>query len=205
MESRIPNDFVKRGILYYAENEDDKARALQVLARAYRRALPKDRYQFNDINHYFVKFYCRYLVNYRQDPGKVQQDYAKLRIELMEKDDPEYLKSYSVLEDKKHLEELLFSYYNIGRIRNQVSHGLSGVSAYPGQRKLRKENNNIRGLRDATEHFIQQYDAAKAKIKDQKPSAVMVNAEELKSFAFSQPKNSDRQKGRKHKYHVQSS
>ena len=184
MESRIPNDFVKRGILYYAESEQDKEQATEILAREYRSARPRDRYQFNDIDHYFVKFYGRSQINFRQNPKKVQQEYAKYRIEQIGKDDPAFLKTYSVLEDDMHLEELLFSYYSIGPIRNQVSHGRSETRVYPGQRKLRKENNNIRGLKDATDHFIQQYDAAKEKIKDKKPAVVTITNEELKAKAY---------------------
>ena len=186
VESRIPYDFVKRGILYYAETENDIDRAFHVLKKAYRRVLPKDRYQFNDLNHYFIKFYGRYLINYRQDPAKVQQDYAKFRVGLVGNDDPEHLNTYSLLEEKEDLEELLFSYYNIGRIRNQVSHGISGLSVYPGQRKLRKINDNVRILSEAVEYFIQQYDAAKAKVKDKKALPLTITIGELKDHMFSQ-------------------
>ena len=189
VESRIPDDFVKRGILYYAENENDISRTYNVLKKAYRRAIPKDRYQFNNLNHYFIKFYGRSMINYRQDPAKVQQDYAKYRVALLGNDDPAHLSAYSLMEGKEALEELLFSYYNIGRIRNQVSHGISGVSVYPGQRKLRKVNDNVRILSEAVEYFIQQYDAAKMKIKDKKVSPLTITIGELKDHIFSEKTN----------------
>lgn len=186
VESRIPDDFVKHGVLYYAENENDIERALNVLKKAYKRVLPKDKYQFNNLNHYFIKFYGRHLINYRQDPAKVQQDYAKSRVAMVGNDDPEQLRTYSLLEDKEALEELLFSYYNIGRIRNQVSHGLSGVTVYPGQRKLRKVNDNVRMLSESVEYFILQYDAAKAKMKDKAVIPLTVTIGDLKDHIFSQ-------------------
>lgn len=189
VESRVPDDFVKQGILYYAENEKDIDRAFHVLKKAYGKVLPKDRYQFNNLNHYFVKFYGRHLINYRQDPAKVQQDYAKFRVAQVGNSDPAYLSTYSLLEEKEDLEELLFSYYNIGRIRNQVSHGISGVSVYPGQRKLRKMNDNVRMLSEAVEYFIQRYDAAKMKIKDKTVSPLTITIEDLKNHIFSRKSN----------------
>jgi hypothetical protein len=185
VESRVPDDFVKRGVLYYAENEKDIDHAFHVFKKAYRKVLPKDRYQFNNLNHYFIKFYGRHLINFRQDPAKVQQDYAKFRVAQVENSDPAHLRTYSLVEEKEELEELLFSYYNIGRIRNQVSHGISGVSVYPGQRKLRKTNDNVRILSEAVEYFIQRYDAAKVKIKDKTVSPLTITIEDLKNHIFS--------------------
>lgn len=195
VESRIPDDFVKRGVLYYAENVNDIDRALDVLEKVYRRALPKDRYQFNNLNHYFIKFYGRNLINYRQDPAKVQQDYARFRVGQVGNVDPANLGTYSLLQEKEDLEELLFSYYNIGRIRNQVSHGISGMSVYPGQRKMRKVNDNVRMLCEAVEYFIQRYDAAKVKIKDKEVSPLTITNEELKNYFFSRK---SKENGKKH-------
>lgn len=186
VESRIPDDFVKRGILYYAENPNDIDRALAVLKKEYRRVLPKDRYLFNNLSHYFIKDYGRHQINYRQDPAKVRQDYAKSRVARLGQDDPACMRTYSLLEDKEVLEELLFSYYNIGRIRNQVSHGDSGVNVYPGQRKLRRVNDNVRMLREAVDYFIQRYDTAKAHINGKKVSPLTITTEELKNHVFSQ-------------------
>jgi hypothetical protein len=189
VESRIPDDFVKRGVLYYAENDRDIDRAFDVLKKAYGRTHPKERYQFNNINHYFIKTYGRNDINYRQDPAKVYQDYSKARVALVGVDDPAHLRAYSLLEDKTVLEELLFSYYNIGRIRNQVSHGDSGVSIYPGQRKSRNVNVNVRMLREAVEYFIQRYDVAKEQMRDKTATPRMISNEELKESFFRQKAN----------------
>lgn len=199
LESRIPRDFVKKGVLYYAENEEDRELAIKLLCDIYCDAMPKDRYQFNDINHFFIKFYCRRMVNYNQDAIKIQQDYAKLRAGMIEKDDPKFLRAYSLLEDKEELEELIFAYACVGQIRNQVSHGKSGVKKYPGQRKLRKENDNIRMIKDAVDYFIQQYDEAKRKIKGKEAVILTITGDDVKERAAKNRK-SHYHKNNKHKY-----
>ena len=97
------------------------------------------------------------------------------------------MNTYSLVDENKDLEELLFSYYNIGRIRNQVSHGVSGVNIYPGQRRLRKENDNVRMLSDAVEHFIQQYDLVKEKIKNKDTTVLTITNEDLRDYMYSRP------------------
>lgn len=180
IESRIPNDFVNRGILYYAKNEEDKAEALEVIVNEYNRTLPKDRYQFNDINHYFIKFYGRRLINNRQNPTKVQQDFAKMRADFTEQESEGVLKSYSLLADRDELEELIFAYSSLGGIRNQVSHGKSGLKKYPGQRTISKENENIRAVKEAVDYFIQQYGAAKEKLEGAEFTVVTIEGDEVR-------------------------
>lgn len=192
IESRIPTDFVKRGVLFYASNAEEKDAMMKAFANEYWRTQPKDRYKFRDLNHFFIKFYGRFLMNYRQSSTKVLQDYAQLRVGQLDKPHPKLVKACSLVEDKAALEELLFSYYYIGDVRNKVSHGLSGEKKYPGQRMLEKENENVALLNKAIEYFIQQYDIVRKMIDGKEFTNLIITEAELDKYAYANRQNNFR-------------
>lgn len=195
IESRIPRDFVNRGILYYARNKEDKKSAMKLFNDEFSMAARRTQYQFRDMDHYFIKVYGRFLVNAKQSQSQMQQCYAQLRIGELERDNPKLMKAYSQITDVKVLEELLYAYYYIGPIRNLVSHGNNGEKQYPWQRLMHKESNTVRLMKEAIDHFIFVYDAVKKELNDSSFEIEKITGQELRQYNFeNKPKYNSKSK-----------
>ncbi len=192
IESHIPADFVHKGVFYYANNDEEKVKMLEMLNEEYWRRPPKDRYMFRDIEHYFVKFYGRHLVNYKQGPLKVLEDYAKIRIGELTREDSRLIQAYSIVENKEKLEELLYAYYYIGNIRNKVSHSVNSDSRFGNKRDVNKDNENIEKLNEAIEYFIDQYDGIQEELAGKEYSPCLVDQKEMMDYIHSHRRENNR-------------
>lgn len=182
IESWIPEDMVKKGIYYYAQNEDDIKALLEKMNLIYWNTLPKDRWTYNDLDHYLIKFFGRSEINYRQPKDKVAQDFAKFKVAQIDGFSKEFSKAYSNLNDDNMLYELLYSYYTIGNLRNQVSHALA--NDMPQQ--------NLETLKDITigdelktelERFLKLYKAACEKTKaNGKVNSIVLTPDRLRAY-----------------------
>ena len=60
VEAKAPEDFVNRGIYYYADSEETKEKAVKILGTILYDLKPHEKYKVEqDISHYFIKFYGR--------------------------------------------------------------------------------------------------------------------------------------------------
>ena len=147
---------------------------------------------FRDIEHYFVKFYGRHLVNYKQGPLKVLEDYAKIRIGELTREDSRLIQAYSIVENKEKLEELLYAYYYIGNIRNKVSHSVNSDSRFGNKRDVNKDNENIEKLNEAIEYFIDQYDGIQEELAGKEYSPCLVDQTEMMDYIHSHRRENNR-------------
>ena len=122
IESKIPDDMVKRGIYYYARDEKDVEDYLQKVNDLYWKEQFKMRWSFNEVNHYFIKLYGRFAIDSKQKPELVAKDYANFRIEVLKCNREDIAKAYSDLNNDKFLFDLLYAYYIFGKVRNKVNH-----------------------------------------------------------------------------------
>ncbi|MBQ0065262.1 MAG: TM1812 family CRISPR-associated protein [Firmicutes bacterium] len=179
IESRIPIDFVQNGILYYANSEEQKQTFFEVMNQLYWKAIPKDRYQFNAINHYFIKFYRRQKV-YQKGSTDIVSDYATMRINDMVNPDLR-LKTFTAYQGpKENLIQLYISYLRISDMRNQISHAMN----------LSEDTNdlkeNINFLVSSIFEFVQLYEDIK-KDCDTKCSPVIVSNQEFEDYHYANP------------------
>ncbi len=63
LESKMPEEFVRRGILYYCSKSDDKNEIIKKLVKIRNGMNKKDRYVLNNVDHYFIKNYQKALDN----------------------------------------------------------------------------------------------------------------------------------------------
>lgn len=124
IESKVPEDIVKRGIYYYARTGEDIFKLKKEFNYLYWTETAKMRWAFNDIEHYFIKSYGRSCLDFRQKPDLVARDYAHLRIDALHGRTEDILPAYSELCNDDLLYELLLGYYRIGNLRNQVNHAI---------------------------------------------------------------------------------
>ena len=124
IESKVPGDMVKRGIYYYARNEEDIKALMNAFNLLYWNESSKMRWAFGDIEHYFIKSYGRSFLDFRQKPDMVAKDFARLKIDALRGGTEDILPAYSQLDNDDLLYELLLGYYRIGNLRNQVNHAV---------------------------------------------------------------------------------
>lgn len=124
IESKVPDDMVERGIYYYAKNKNDIEDFLKHLNVQYWNEQIKMRWVFNDVNHYFIKNYGRFAIDNRQKPDFVAKDFAHFKVEVLKGENKDVAKAYSDLNNDNLLEDLFYSYYRIGYLRNQVNHAV---------------------------------------------------------------------------------
>ena len=169
IESKVPEDMIRRGIYYYAQHEGDIKKMMRAFNVIYWNEPARMRYSFNDLEHYFIKFYGRFALDYRQKPDAVARDYAQLRVDLLNGPQGDIPRAFSNLRDRELLFELLYNYYTIGNLRNQVNHASVDRAAIVADETVERKDIRI-DLHTALDKFIKLYDTAcrKTKENDQK-------------------------------------
>lgn len=182
VESQIPEDMAKRGVYYYAQTEKDISALLENFNVHYWNEVPKNRYQFENVAHYFVKSYGRSMIGYSRDKDKLTREFTRLRIrELYDADG--MIKAYSNLHDDAVLYELLYSYYKIGLIRNQVCHAIPPREAMENGEEL-MPSSNLSSLRESLWKFFRLYEAVLKKLSPKDPKPLVLDDNDFKTYRF---------------------
>ena len=174
VESRAPQDFVSKGIFYYASTENEREEAVEHFGKAYAAFRPFERYRMRDMSHYFVKSYRRDKMP-RFGSGKSRQKgYADFRVSLIDTDDPEYLPAKTAVDDTEALRELLFAYYYLGDVRNVTNHAAAGESDDDMRLIVEEADMSFRMnlITQSVEYFIRCYDRVCAMLPEE-PAAVL--------------------------------
>lgn len=182
IESKVPEDMVKRGIYYYALNEDDINNLMEDINVAYWSESAKSRWTYSDIDHYFIKNYGRFLIDYRQSPDMVSKDFTRLKIKTLH-EETGILKAYSELNNDDLLYEVLLSYYRIGNLRNQINHAIVEEPNMDNAESLnRKDNRTL--LDEELTKFIGLYTSAcKKTVKQHEP--LLLTADKFRAYSRS--------------------
>lgn len=77
----------------------------------------------DDLDHYFIKNYDRAAARLsgHKDEDR-HQVYASLRANSIENPDPAKINSHTVCSSTGTVQNVLYSYYLIGEVRNKISH-----------------------------------------------------------------------------------
>ena len=183
IESRIPSDLVFKGILYYADDEESKAAAMEEFCRLYYASPGKMRYSFDDLDHYFIKYYGRDKVNHRQSAEQRNNEYAALRAECVTQGHEGMIREKSRLAGKPELlREVLEAYYAIAPLRNMINHAMSRRRDLDLDNiNVDEENERLAMLNNAITRFINAYEAAlEAREPGEKP--VRIRSGEFRDY-----------------------
>lgn len=181
IESRMPAEMVKRGIFYPAENEQEKMAYVKAMNFHYWDSLEKDRYIFNDLEHYFIKFYGRFGVNYRERRTDKTAEYTLRRIEQVfgGNVDKGLLPAHSLVKDKELLAMVLDKYYRLSNVRNMINHAISDNNAADlSESKIWNDVGCM--IRD----FIETYERALDTIAGQSCIQSKITTDEFKDYAY---------------------
>ena len=159
IESKVPEDMVKRGIYYYARNDEDISAFMKELNNLYWLETSKMRWIYSDIEHCFIKFYGRSGLDYRQKLDAISRDYARLRIDAIYGKADGVLKAYSELGNDDLLYELFLEYYRLGNLRNQINHAIVEEPNMDSDELVQRKDNRDE-LRRELKIFIGLYNSA---------------------------------------------
>lgn len=188
IESRLPQNMVDSGIFYYAKDEESKKKFMEEINLLYWDYSPKDRWNFNDMAHYFIKYYGRTQIRSRKNFNSKdrQKDFTQYRLDELDGKAEQLELAYSILNERRDLlEDVLYTYYHLGEIRNLINHAVVDENADIRSVDITKENENMSILRDGIERFIKAYEAARAYISEEikEPASVLqISQDEVKEY-----------------------
>ena len=184
IESRVPDDIVKRGIYYYAQTEDDMEKFMSALNILYWNEVSKMRWSYNHPDHYFLKYYGRFAIDYRQDRDRQSADYARLRVDAARGRTEAILSAYSDLEDENLLYSLLYNYYKIGYIRNTVNHAEYDTNEKVSRDSITNHRDTRKILSEVIGIFISLYSMATEELTGPSKS-IPLTSQRLKAYVRS--------------------
>ena len=185
IESRLPTDMMNRGLFYYAINAETKQAALEEMNKLYWSYLPKDRWTFNDLPHFFIKYYGKNQMKRNPASKDRQKDFTEYRIRELDGEAEGVIKAYSILnENRKELSDLLYAYYVLGDVRNKINHA-EAKSSEGETIDIHAVSENIRLLKEGVDLFVKTFEAARAKANEVHLESVetwQIAPEELKEY-----------------------
>ncbi len=82
----------------------------------------------------------RNRLDLRKKPDVLAADYARLRVNALYGKVKELLPAFSQMNDDSLLYELLYSYYRIGNLRNQVNHAITDMASVEKESSIRRKD-----------------------------------------------------------------
>jgi len=185
IESRAPADFVNKGFYYYSNSPTCSEQVISVLGQIYFDLKPFERYKFDDICHYYVKFYNRRLVTHKDDSKAYQMDYARQRVSELQTEDPEMIKAHTIVRDKDMLRNLLFSYYYVGDVRNATNHAIEEFSGFSSIMSDSDVGERMNLISQSINYFIHCYDLVAASVADagDSPDVDIVDLDKIVAYS----------------------
>ena len=141
----------------------------------------KDRYQFDDMSHYYVKFYRRREAYQKKNNNNQIETYVDIRLDEIYEENAK-IHSYTKFNGKRPVfKEFLLAYLRIGNIRNQISHAQE-VEVGQGKVDLRARSEKIRILEESISEFVGLYEKVRTGIKKNEYNEFMVSPEEFYEY-----------------------
>ena len=185
IESRAPDDLVKRGIFYYLSDEADRDQVVRIFGEIYYNLKIFEKYKLDDINHYFIKFYGRGRVDRMGNPtgNAYQRLYTKTRMSDLETDDDDIIRAHTNCTDTESLRNLLYAYYVLGDVRNQTNHASNGRDNEFGNVRDADMSERVNLIKQTIENFINSYDKAVGLLSDEPQPVLSVSNTEIMAYA----------------------
>ena len=195
IESRAPEELVRSGVFYYCDDGKQKQQVTELLAKERLELRPNEFYKMDQIDHYFIKTYnrsgTRGMGSRDDDPQRL---YATLRTQSVKNTNPSLITGFTACDSTETLQNLLYSYYHIGAVRNKINHAeTDAVTRNRPEVPENKESAVLSWMKESIDFFIDSYEKAMAEVETKQPHIVIISGEEVRKTA-NQMKY-DRQKG----------
>ena len=170
---------------------------LEDLQEKYEDTQPHQRWQFDDPDHYFIKYYTNSIMNFRKSPEERAVDYANILVDLL---DPEKAAKYDMItayslipEEQNALKNLLRSYYLIGPLRNKINHAEDNRGIPDFLAEAKDENPIVTQAKDTISKFLEAYKTVLEKPGTRDNSIVTtISGEEFKAYSIAHRREENR-------------
>ena len=181
IESNSTDNLVKSGIFYYCNDEAQKPQVISLLAEKRLELKSHEYYKMDNIEHYFIKNYNRSGVKRGSRNTDPQRLYAQLRADSVDNRNPALITAFTACDSRETLENVLYAYYNIGNVRNKISHADAEVMNESRlMQSISDESTALLKVKDAIEYFITCYDKAMAEVQNKHPNVVHISGQEVR-------------------------
>ena len=185
IETHAPANLVGAGIFYYCDDEARVAEITKLLALQRLELKPYEYYRMDNIEHYFIKSYDRGSVKLNGSRGEDRNlVYAAVRAQSIENQDPAKISGHTVCDSIETVQNVLYAYYNLGTVRNKISH--SDSEAMAERRLIVSENEASFAMvmmRQSIEYFIQSYEKALEEVRNKSPKIVAISPDDVRNTA----------------------
>ena len=192
---------VQKGILFYAKDSQSKELMLEDMQKNYEDTQPQQRWQFDDPDHYFIKYYIAPKINFRRSPEERAVEYATLLVDML---DPEKAAKndtvtvYSLIpEEQNALKNLLRTYYLIGPLRNKINHAEDNRGIPDFLPEAKDENPIMTQAKNTISEFLQAYKLVLEKLGTRDNSIVtIISGEEFKEYSIARKEEARKNRNR---------
>ena len=182
IESKAPLDIVSRGMFCYCNDESRKDHVTELFAKKRLQMRPSEYWKMNDVDHYFVKYYFYY--KNPSDTEEHMRENAKNLLACIDNTDPNKMTGYTVCDDRKLLEDMLYAYLRIGTIRNETNHAEDSAEEEDIQTSEDTGGSSrYQEIAESVKYFIQSYEKVLANVSGKNPSVVRITGREVKAVA----------------------
>lgn len=187
IETHAPTHLVNSGIFYYCSDEKESERVTKLLGLERMELKPYEYYKMDDISHYFIKNYDRGSVRLN---GSRDEDrnmvYAEMRAKSIENKDPDKINGHTACGNIETVKNVLYAYFNLGTVRNKISHSDSDAMAEKRLIVSKKDVSYAMHLMmQSIEYFIMNYEKALAETKGKTPKIVYISSDDVRKAADS--------------------
>lgn len=186
IETFAPTNLVDSGIFYYCDDEAQADEVIKLFALQRLELKPYEYYKIDEnVSHYFVKNYDRASVRLA---GSRDEDrnlvYAILRTQSVGNQDPTKITGHTACSSMDTLQNVLYSYYHLGEVRNKISHADAKAMA---ERRLNVSESDVSYamvmMKETIEYFITSYDKAIEEVQGKNPKIITVTSDEIRNAA----------------------
>lgn len=190
IESATPENLVKTGIFYYCDDEASVDQVMRLFAEQRLRLRPYEYFKMDQIDHYFIKTYGRYRTRGRGAKGDDPRHmYAVLRTESVYNQDLSVITGFTACDNLETLQNVLFAYYNVGFVRNKISHADSNAMELRNQAASDSDDiSALTWMKESIDLFIDSYEKAVAEVQDKTPNVVIITGNDVRELAQSMAK-----------------
>ena len=188
IESRTPENLVNSGIFYYCNDEDHKDYVLRQFAELRMKLRPQEYFKMDYIDHYFIKSYDR--GKRRERDENPQRAYAALRIKSIGNRNPSVITGFTACESRETLLDALYAYYQVGYVRNQISHAeTSTIEKKNAEASGSDDISALSWMKESIEFFIESFEKAKEEVQGKNPKIIIITADEVRKLSESMRNN----------------
>ncbi len=163
IESKMPREFVRKGICYYSDDEREKN--IQIIKNLYRLSSESDRVYFDDVDNYFIK---RYMSSTTSDKLNTPEKKAKQMENLLRPSSPNVIKTRTIC-GVNNMRSVLEKYYTVSNLRNKVNHSNENSASF-----------TFPNINSAINSFLSAYKKALSNIKQKDFHVTPITAEDIK-------------------------